>query len=380
MKYESDRANAQMCSDAVRLLLEAGADINKRGRRGQSVLHTAFSDKRDVTIPLLLEAGADVNLHDNRGLSLLYHVSNHGDMKLIRKFLDAGAQLEYRTFHNGLKVSALFIACLQNQVEAVRLLLERGADANGPARSQDKVLETFPLVVASNRGNLGVVRLLLQYDADVQKTSFKYGAALQAAIAGNGGSGSFSRSPADWNSLVTLLLAAGAAVAPIDSSHGTPLAAATQGNNLALARQMLAFGADIDRISGDAFCWPLVTYLRDSRMTALGYAIHNLRAEMVQILLEHGASLNHCVLQDDAIDLSIEHSIEYMRSLSYETAIDQAARRRKGITTKLQTIENESDKISASAELHAIDNIITLLSDARASREQKLSGLQTCNE
>jgi ankyrin repeat protein len=120
MKYESDRANAQMCSDAVRLLLEAGADINKRGRRGQSVLHTAFSDKRDVTIPLLLEAGADVNLHDNRGLSLLYHVSNHGDMKLIRKFLDAGAQLEYRTFHNGLKVSALFIACLQNQVEAVR--------------------------------------------------------------------------------------------------------------------------------------------------------------------------------------------------------------------------------------------------------------------
>jgi hypothetical protein len=115
-------------------------------------------------------------------------------------------------------------------------------------------------------------------------------------------------------------------------------------------------------------------------MTALGCAIHNLHAEMVRILLEHGANLDRCVLQSSAIDLSIAHSIKYMRSLSYETAIDQAARRRKGITTKLQTIENESDKISASAELHAIDNIITLLSDARASREQKLSGLQTCNE
>jgi ankyrin repeat protein len=115
-------------------------------------------------------------------------------------------------------------------------------------------------------------------------------------------------------------------------------------------------------------------------MTALGYAIHNLHAEMVRMLLEHGANLDRCVLQSSAMDLSIAHSIEYMRSLSYETAIDQAARRRKGITTKLQTIEDESDKIKASAELYAIDNIITLLSDAEASREQKHPGLQAYHD
>jgi ankyrin repeat protein len=262
----------------------------------------------------------------------------------------------------------------------VRLLLERGADANGASLSRGNEIEAFPLAAASYRGNLSVVRLLLQYRADVQRTTFKYGAALQAAIAGNGGSGSYSRSPADWKSLVTLLLAASAAVDPIDSSHGTPLAAAAHGNNLASARQMLALGADIDRISGAAFCWRLANYCRDTRMTALGYAIHNLHAEMVRMLLEHGANLDRCVLQSSAMDLSIAHSIEYMRSLSYETAIDQAARRRKGITTKLQTIEDESDKIKASAELYAIDNIITLLSDAEASREQKHPGLQAYHD
>ena len=51
----------------VQLLLEAGADVNARHRRGHTPLHWACEQRHPDVARLLLDAGADVNARDEAG-------------------------------------------------------------------------------------------------------------------------------------------------------------------------------------------------------------------------------------------------------------------------------------------------------------------------
>jgi ankyrin repeat protein len=172
-------------------------------------------------------------------------------------------------------------------------------------------------------------------------------------------------SSADRDSLITLLLAAGAAVNPADPSHGTPLTAAAQSNNLAAARQLLALGANVDRASGHAKHWSRDD---DRQSIALGYAIGREITQIVQLLLEHGANLDICVLHDKAFDVRTKRSVEPERCLFYEAAIDRAVRARTDLSQSFTACGLDPNAFD---RLKAIDHIIVLLSEARKSREQK---------
>ena len=53
----------------LRLLLAAGADVTRHGRRGRTALHEAAGayDVYVAAVAVLLDAGADVNAQDRRG-------------------------------------------------------------------------------------------------------------------------------------------------------------------------------------------------------------------------------------------------------------------------------------------------------------------------
>ncbi len=113
----------------VRLLLEAGADVNKaRTDIGESPLLLACKNGHDAVARLLVDAGADVNkARTNDGTTPLHTVCRKPDTRLLRLLLSAGAD---PCISDRQGKSPLDVAAFQCYSAArVRLLREAGAPA-----------------------------------------------------------------------------------------------------------------------------------------------------------------------------------------------------------------------------------------------------------
>lgn len=173
-------AVAEGQADVVRVLVEAGADLAACTEHHRTPLHVALESAPDL-VPLLLELGAAVDAASAAYLD---------DVEQLTRHLDEGAPLHDRRAG----VDLLTWAAAGGAADAVRLLLDRGADVDGGA-----------LHAASGQGHLDVVQLLLTAGADVDRRDPHTGRApLHAAVT----AGPRSDAP----ELVRVLLAAGADV------------------------------------------------------------------------------------------------------------------------------------------------------------------------
>lgn len=75
----------------LRKLLEAGADIDARGRNEQTALHEAVLGGRRDAVRALIEAGADLELRNDDGWTALELAERHGNWEAERLLEDAGA-------------------------------------------------------------------------------------------------------------------------------------------------------------------------------------------------------------------------------------------------------------------------------------------------
>lgn len=76
-------------TEAVKILLEEGADINQTHRKGYTPLMLANRDPEITRI--LCDAQADVNIRDREGWTALHHGAQANDEETIQILLDAGA-------------------------------------------------------------------------------------------------------------------------------------------------------------------------------------------------------------------------------------------------------------------------------------------------
>eukprot|EP00435_Cladocopium_sp_Y103_P039169 s837_g10.t1 len=164
--------------EAMRLLLEAGAEIDARTKHGSAPLHLAAERGHLAAVQCLVEAGAPKDpVNYICEITPLGLAAAYGHQKVVRFLLEAGADKDHPTTDIGR--TPLHFAIMVRNLEVVRILLEFGANKNQATHGG-----TTPLCQAAQQGNNGIVCLLVAAGADKDQPSEVGGSPLHHAAAG----------------------------------------------------------------------------------------------------------------------------------------------------------------------------------------------------
>jgi uncharacterized protein len=108
--------------DGAKILLDAGAKVNRRNKWGDSAIMVAALSGHENMVRLLRSKGADIN---NPGWTALHYAATNGHDSVVKYLLDQGAD-PLAAGANG--VTALMMAARENRTGAINVLLEYGAD------------------------------------------------------------------------------------------------------------------------------------------------------------------------------------------------------------------------------------------------------------
>ncbi|KRX20683.1 Ankyrin repeat domain-containing protein 29 [Trichinella nelsoni] len=145
-------ASAQGHFCCVRILVEAGADVNIRRKSGTTALFFAAEEGHLEIARFLLESGFDVVT--NGGMALF--IAAQGNyMTIVKTFLEVGCDPNY-SMPDG--AHSLFVAAQNGHLEVVKILLQNGADDGAT-----------PLWISCQMGHASIVRELLLWGANVDE-------------------------------------------------------------------------------------------------------------------------------------------------------------------------------------------------------------------
>ncbi len=122
------------------------------------MLHFASFDGHVALVRLLLDAGAQIEAKDNGGATPLYGASQEGHLEAARLLLACGAAVDEGTNDGS---NSLMIASEMGHIDVVRELLAHGAAINARAD-----VGRTPLISACAKGHLAAATLLLDAGAD----------------------------------------------------------------------------------------------------------------------------------------------------------------------------------------------------------------------
>jgi ankyrin repeat protein len=279
--------------DAVKLLLAAGADAKVKNSFDATALMWGITNLEKVR--LLVNAGADVNARSKQGMTpLLIAASNAGSIEIVRLLMAKGAEMKprgesgagpaaadpsdplaTRRRHSGGEggYTPLLTAASANDLEMVRLFVDKGLDVNAATRRGDTALH-----FAAGAGNLAMVKLLLSKGASVNVASHESIQVRKGPIGLNHLTALMYAAPYGTPDLVSTLIDAGAQVNAKDIRDMTPLmlAVSSETQNPKVVKLLLAKGADVKSksVMGE---------------TALDWAKKFGNPEVIRLLQEAGA-------------------------------------------------------------------------------------------
>ncbi|XP_035533137.1 ankyrin repeat domain-containing protein 50 [Morone saxatilis] len=227
-------------SEAVRLLLDAGADVDGCDSDGRTALRAAAWGGHEEIVLTLLDYGAQVDKADSKGRTPLIAAAYMGHHEAVEILLDHTAQVNLADGdgRTALSVAALCVptaAGVKGFGEVASLLLERGADPGH--RDHDGMT---PLLLAAYEGNDDVVELLLEAGADVDETAGPDGNISAAAAV----TSLLAAAAMGHMKTVSRLLFWGAAVDAIDCEGRTALCLAAARGSVEVVRALLDRGLD----------------------------------------------------------------------------------------------------------------------------------------
>jgi ankyrin repeat protein len=176
---------------SVKSLLANGAKADAANRYGVTPLSLAVETGNVLVMQALIAAGADVNHALPEGETILMTAARTGNVDILQTLLKRDAQIGTRDKFYG--ETALHWATAENHADAVKVLLDAGADVNirtAPAEfarrnaglTRLSLGQWTPLMYAARDDAMSAAKVLLDHKADVNLTDPDGTTALVIAI------------------------------------------------------------------------------------------------------------------------------------------------------------------------------------------------------
>ena len=291
----SAEGNKAMVED----VLARGAAVN--GLIGGSTPLCRAAEKGHVqVVQLLLKSGASPDTRSERNVTPLIMASMNGHEETVSVLLASGAKVEAKDRDGR---TALHMACASGHLGIIRKLLEAGADC--------AVLDKYgksPLVFAAERGNTPALEILLENRAPNEESDREVIEVL------------FMAAKSGHVEALDLLFRHGAPTETKIKGLSLLHIAAVEGKREG-AESLLNRGLDPDE------------HDNKPQMTPLSIACQCGNIDVAEVLLDHGANVNHedCEMQTPLLAACVAGHIEIVRLLLNRGAnID--ARDNQGLT------------------------------------------------
>lgn len=144
--------------DTVKLLVNAGADVNARDKNGWTSLRWAAKNNAADVAKLLLDAKANVDLRKGKdGWTSLMTATQHNSVDVAKLLIDAGADINVKD-HDGW--TPLICAAVRNSVDVAKILLEAGANIEEKSLKTEWINERTAVIWAVSNDSRDVAKLL----------------------------------------------------------------------------------------------------------------------------------------------------------------------------------------------------------------------------
>ena len=281
--------------EMVKLLLSAGANVKAGTREGAiTPLFMACTNGNAGIIGAMLKAGADANAVNANGTTALMTAAASGSVDAVKVLLDSGADVKVKERVHG--QTALMFAAALNRDEVVRVLMAHGAEPNVTTEvktvarvrfDQDGNIVEDRAPASGGRGNARPANAEAQAKADEAADAQAASAATKAAndaarsdldvlARGLGFQAVEFRLAKPRPRAADVAFRAPRRVGPEVTGGMTALHYAAREGHLETVRALLEAGVDLNIVNGDKF-------------TPLVMAITNGHFEVAKFLLDHGA-------------------------------------------------------------------------------------------
>lgn len=233
----------------AKLLIDAGADVNKLGSNGETPLKMACdaydAPPIDDIVELLLKHGADPDLFNKDSDGPLHYAAMYkqlGAVKLLVKYkANVNASGSYK------RTPLIYAAADASSPEMVKFLIRNKANLKAKNESGENAL--FELITREN-SNVQVAKILIDSGLDIHSKSNSYGTALHwAAFCGR-------------TEIVKLLIQKGAKVNEKDKNGDTPIIKAMSQHKKSTVKALFELGAD--PLSKGQFGFSLLEYASET--------------------------------------------------------------------------------------------------------------------